>query len=181
MAYLRLNDIPSWSEVEKIWRKVLRQYRKKKISLRVVCLLGVLFTTGARISEIISLRREDVNIKEEVIRIKQLKKRKEVVREVLIHPDIKPYLLKYINVLRKGERLFPFTRQNAYYLVKKHTGYRPHAFRHVVAIKILSETRDLELVRRVLGHANYSVLKEYLNYTMRDRKTELEEALRLSG
>jgi len=56
------------------------------------------------------------------------------------------------------------------YLKKK---IRPHAIRHSYALAVLKKTKDLEVVRRLLGHADYKHLKHYLNYTQEDLEKEL--------
>jgi len=53
---------------------------------------------------------------------------------------------------------------------------RPHALRHAYATFILKHTRDLETVRRLLGHAGYDVIKAYLDYTQEDLEERLFEA-----
>ena len=55
---------------------------------------------------------------------------------------------------------------------------RPHALRHSYAIFILKSTKDLEAVRRLLGHSDYKWLKVYLDYTQEDLAAELEKAFR---
>jgi Site-specific recombinase XerD len=65
---------------------------------------------------------------------------------------------------------FNISRRWAYHIVKKITGYHPHAFRHSFALMLLGKTKNLEIVRRLLGHSNYNIIKEYLNYTIEDIK-----------
>jgi site-specific recombinase XerC len=37
---------------------------------------------------------------------------------------------------------------------------RPHAIRHSYAIEVLKVTKNLEAVRRLLGHEDYSTVKQ---------------------
>jgi len=81
-----------------------------------------------------------------------------------------------------GERLFEITSRQARNIVYAFSvkylrrRIRPHALRHAYATFILKHTRDLETVRRLLGHAGYDVIKAYLDYTQEDLEERLFEA-----
>jgi len=187
--FLKLEDMPTWEEVKLLWRSVVKAYNDKKIPLRKVVFFGLLFFSGMRLGEIIKLKKEDINLTEGTIRFEQQKKKKKVVRETIIHPEIKKYLRKYLVEVRTW--LFPsikgkdrymdprIAREWVYQLTKKVLGrrIRPHAFRHAVATKLLTEKVPLEYVRRVLGHSSYDTVRIYLNYTLRDIKEDIVEAL----
>jgi len=217
MANLRLKEIPTWEEVQELWNGVLDRFlpgarsleevanvrRSLKaqgvkvegerfyLGLREVVFFGLLFSTGCRVSELLSIRKKDVNFTRKVITVRQLKKRgeKEVKREVLIPPQLEEQLREYVIKEVKGEetRLFEFSRQRAWQLVKRLTGevigreLHPHAFRHTFALQLLKTTKDLEKVRRILGHSNYDTLKVYLDYTIEDMKEELLSMFRGSS
>ncbi len=172
---LRLNNIPSWEEVKEFWKRAERLKEDGRLNLRDYLFLGFVFFTGCRISEILNLRKEDINLKRSVAVIRQLKKRKEVRREVIIPEFLKEDLEAYLEGLRENERLFPFARNTAYLKVKEFTGYNPHAFRHTFAIEILKRTDNLEYARRLLGHANYNTLKHYLDFTVEDIKEKVKD------
>jgi len=217
MANLRLKEIPTWEEVQELWSGVLDRFlpgarsleevanvrRSLKaqgvkvegerfyLGLREVVFFGLLFFTGCRVSELLSIRKKDVNFTRKVITVRQLKKRgeKEVKREVLIPPQLEEQLREYVIKEVKGEetRLFEFSRQRAWQLVKRLTGevigreLHPHAFRHTFALQLLKTTKDLEKVRRILGHSNYDTLKVYLDYTIEDIREELLSMFGSSG
>jgi len=209
MAKLRLKEIPTWEEVNELYEAVLDRFLPNAGSLqdianvkrglrrelpgnlggapyyglREVVFFGLLFFTGCRISEILAVRKKDVNLHKETITIRQLKRRKgkELEREVLIPPAVKEYLKEYVIREVKGEdsRLFGFTRQRAWQLVKELTErvlgrpVNPHAFRHTFAIRLLKTTKDIEKVRRLLGHSDYNTIKVYLDYTIEDMREDL--------
>ncbi|NPB07577.1 MAG: site-specific integrase [Aquificae bacterium] len=174
---LRLENIPSWEEVKEIWSRAERERADGRLPLRDYLLLGFVLFTGCRISEILGLRKEDINLKRGVAVIRQLKKREEVKREVLVPGFLMEPLEEYLKGVKSGERIFPMGRSTAYTKVKEFTGYHPHAFRHTFAIRLLSKTGNMEYVRRLLGHSNYNTLKHYLNFTVEDIKEELKKAL----
>ncbi|RUM27729.1 MAG: hypothetical protein DSY42_09525 [Aquifex sp.] len=172
---LRLEKIPTWEEVKEFWRRATELHGSGKIGLRDYLFFGFIFFTGCRISEILNLKKEDINLKRSVAVIRQLKKRKEVRREVIIPEFLREDLKVYLERLKEGNRLFPFARNTAYLKVKEFTGYNPHAFRHTFAIEILKRTNNLEYARRLLGHSNYNTLKHYLDFTVEDIKDKLGE------
>ncbi|HRU80944.1 MAG TPA: hypothetical protein P5168_00175, partial [Candidatus Methanomethylicus sp.] len=56
---LVLKDVPSWAEVEKIIGTLIRKHKQGSVSLRDLCIEGLLATTGIRTSELLALRKED--------------------------------------------------------------------------------------------------------------------------
>jgi len=70
-------------------------------------------------------------------------------------------------------------RELVYRITEKVLGrrIRPHAFRHAVAIRMVTKKTPIEYVRRLLGHASYEPTKWYLNITVSDIKTEYNKAL----
>jgi len=182
-ATVKLDDIPSWSEVKKLVGQLRKNYERKKSlkALRNFLLISLLALTGIRLGELLLIEKKDINLKQGIARIRQLKKRQDVRREILIPPSILPYLKTYCRYV--NGRLFKMTKRNARAIIhtytKRYLGrrIRPHAFRHSYALRIIEKTKDIELLRRLLGHSGYQVLKIYLNYTIRDRKDEVLEAI----
>ena len=184
MLEIKLDDIPNWSQVNKLCKELYRLYLKKRTlkSLRNYLLISLLVKTGVRLGELLGIKKEDVNIRSKTIIINQLKKRRKAVREIIIPPSLIPELSTYMRYI-KGDKLFRMSKRNArriiHYYTEKILGrrFRPHSFRHSYAIRILEKTKNLELVRRILGHSRYDVLKAYLNYTVRDKKEEIIAAI----
>jgi integrase len=158
---LKLKKVPKWEEVLNFWEEVKNNNNLKE---EYKILLGFVLLTGLRISEVLSIKREDIDFKNKLVRVQQKKKRKEAYREVFVPNDLLD-LIKSSNWQK-----FNISRRWAYYIVKKRTSYHPHAFRHSFALMLISKTKNLEVVRRLLGHSNYNVIKEYLNYTIEDIK-----------
>jgi len=186
MAQLRLRDVPSWHDVEKIWSYLVNLYENDKNSynLRNIVLFGLLAFCGLRISEALDLRKSDIDLADEIIVVKQKKKKTEAVREVILPDQLKPYMQEYIE--NCDTKLFNISQRGArdliYRLTKKILGrrIRPHAFRHAFAIRVLEKTKNLEHVRRLLGHVSYSTVKIYLDFSIRDIKEEIKNALKIS-
>jgi len=181
---LKLGDVPRYESVIEAIKKALGDVRKGRYKLRDLALVAILAFTGCRIGEALKLGVKDVDIKSKTIRITQEKKREEFYRIVpipskLFWEIIKRYLRRFPS---KEMQLFKITDRQARNIVYKFTRrylrkkIRPHALRHSYAIFVLKNTKDLETLRRLLGHSDYKWLKNYLDYTQEDLEEELERA-----
>lgn len=127
------------------------------------------------------------------MRIKQLKKRGDFYRIVPVPSRIFWEIVERYLRRVATEQLFPpgeftkdktreyMTERQARNIVYKFTKrylrrkIRPHAIRHSYAIAVLKATKNLEAVRRLLGHEDYKTLKAYLDFTQEDLEQELEK------
>jgi site-specific recombinase XerD len=76
---------------------------------------------------------------------------------------------KVFNIAIRQARniVYSFTER---YLRKK---VMPHTIRHSYAVVMLKVTKNLEAVRRLLGHRDYTTIKTYLDLTQEDLEQEL--------
>lgn len=145
---------------------------------RDALILEMLYSTGMRVSEIVSLKVNDMSDYENQIRIMGKGSKERYVlygprcrallnnylsnsRSILLGSKISDYLL--INHL--GE---PLTSRGVEYLVNKivkksniSTKVSPHTLRHTFATHMLSEGADLVSVQELLGHENLSTTQIY--------------------
>jgi len=180
---LVLKDVPSWAEVEKIIGTLIRKHKQGSVSLRDLCIEGLLATTGIRTSELLALRKEDFDFKQCLVTVRQLKKKGEFVRQTGMSDDLKPYLEEYLKGVRGSRPAFDLTRRQVLNITHRYTAeiigrpIRNHAFRHAYAIRILEKTRDLELCRRLIGHSELETVKIYLDFAIGDRAKEVGDAI----
>jgi integrase/recombinase XerD len=148
-------------------------------ALRDRALLEVLYATGLRVTELVSLNVDDVNLASATVRVVRPKDQQE--RIVPIHQRALGPLQDYIErgriqLLRdpkepalflnhRGKRL---TRQGLWLIVKhyvREVGIReevtPHTLRHTFASHLLDKKAELEYVQQILGHANISTTQVY--------------------
>jgi integrase/recombinase XerD len=148
--------------------------------LRDRALLEVLYATGLRVTELVSLDVDDINLASATVRVIRPKDKRE--RLVPIHQraiePVQEYLERgRIQLLRdpeeaalflnhRGQRL---TRQGLWLIVKhyvREVGIRdevtPHTLRHTFAAHLLDKKADLEYVQELLGHANISTTQVYV-------------------
>ena len=182
---LKLVDIPRYEDLVQAIKKCYRDVARNRYKLRDLALVATLVFTGCRIGEATKIRRDDVDFENKTVRIHQeKKKKKEFIRVVPIPSNLYWLIMKqYVESMpRDQELLFPITTRMAREIVYRFTAtylgkkVRPHAIRHSYAIFVLKTTKDLEAVRRLLGHSDYKWLKAYLEYTQEDLAEELEKA-----
>lgn len=148
-------------------------------ALRDRALLEVLYGTGLRVTELVSLDVDDVNLASGTLRVVRPKDKAE--RIVPIHDraiePLRDYLERgRIQLLRgpdeqalflnhRGHRL---TRQGLWLIVKHYVrevgiseDITPHTLRHTFAAHLVEKKADLEYVQELLGHANISTTQVY--------------------
>lgn len=147
-------------------------------SLRDRALLNLLYATGMRVTEIVTLSTKDVDIQAGEIycegqgnRPRHLPLNNQAMQTLADYLELgRPNLLKnpdekalFLN--HRGERL---TRQGLWLIIKvyaKQAGLQddvtPHTLRHSFAAHKLNQGADLREVQRLLGHANVSTTHIY--------------------
>jgi len=145
-------------------------------------MLELLYASGMRVSELVSLNLDDVDTEDGYVRCfgKGHKERlipiapraALTVKEYL--QEARPHLVhvtdeKALFVNFRGERL---TRQGFWQILKGYaksaeldTGVTPHTLRHSFATHMLSGGADLRSVQELLGHANISTTQVYTHLT----------------
>ena len=158
------------------------------MGIRDRAMLELLYATGARVSEIISLNVEDVRQSEaqsgEITTIRLFGKgRKEriVPMGTFAKKAVEDYLVRLRPTLLKGDQKALFlnvrggriSRQSAWNIVldtAERCGLRgrvsPHALRHSFATHLLDGGADIRVVQELLGHASVSTTQIYTLVTI---------------
>lgn len=148
------------------------------LGLRDRTMLEVLYATGLRVSELIALTFEQLNMRQGLIRCVGKGNKERLVPLGEISLDwLQQYLLESRPELLKGrvsEDLFPtkrgkaMTRQAFWYLIKRYAKQAeiekelsPHTLRHAFATHLLNHGADLRVVQLLLGHADLSTTQIY--------------------
>ncbi|MDI6799112.1 MAG: site-specific tyrosine recombinase XerD [Actinomycetota bacterium] len=145
--------------------------------LRDKAILEVFYATGVRVSELVSIKIEDIDFESGYIRVfgKGSKERVVPIGSYGL-AAVDNYLKNGRAKLAKGDRqgfLFlnqrgrPLTRQGCWKILKaysKAAGIKeisPHALRHSFATNLLQAGADLRSVQEMLGHADISTTQIY--------------------
>lgn len=134
-------------------------------------IIKLLYGCGLRVSEIVNLKKEDVNLEEKLIKIKLAKGKKD--RFVKI-PDSLLNELKNYCELTSEEILFPSNRggklttatiqaivENSARRAKIKKRVYPHLLRHSFATHLLEQGTDLRIIQKLLGHSDIKTTQIY--------------------
>ena len=132
-----------------------------------------MWMSGVRITEAISLTKEKINFRDYMMTVKWLKSRKYHERVVPLHPTLKSVLEVYTGMMKAEDRVFPFSRQRGWQLIKKHFNGHPHQMRHSFAVNWLRCGGDIVTLHRILGHSKLQTTMEYLKLVPIDQAKEL--------
>jgi len=182
---LKLGDVPPYPALLEAARRAWSDVLRGKFSARDLALVATLIFTGCRIGEAVQLRRQDVDVRRRAVVIRQLKKRGEFQRVVPVPSNLYWEILTYYLERTAEDRVFNLTVRQARNVVYSFTEkylrkrIRPHAIRHSYAVAVLKVTKNLEAVRRLLGHSDYSTIKVYLDLTQEDLVQELSKLFKI--
>ena len=151
-----------------------------KKSLRELLILELFYATGVRISELVTIRFQDIRVEEGIINIIG-KGNKE--RIVMMGSEAKATLREYMEHLHKCDQigpehyLFPALRNSrkghmatrtVFNVAKKYLRQvsddeklSPHSLRHTFATHMLNNGADLMAIKDLLGHSSLSSTQVY--------------------
>ncbi len=142
-------------------------------------ILAILLMTrlGLRISEVINLRREDINTKEWTLRLTGKGSKTAVLP---IPNSLKPHI-KYALKIEKNGRLFKYSRTTLWRRIKELArrlglDIKPHTLRHTCATEMLKRGVNLRVVQKVLRHSSLATTQIYTHLTVDDIREELKKA-----
>ena len=149
------------------------------LGLRDRAMLELLYATGLRVTELVSLRADQVNLRQGVLRVTG-KGGKD--RLVPIGEEAQDWLERYVAQARPqlsrgrvveaiflSNRADAMTRQMFWVMVKKHgavagidgSKISPHVLRHSFATHLLNHGADLRALQLLLGHSSLSTTQIY--------------------
>lgn len=154
----------------------------------VKAVLQMIFYTGLRVSEAVSLKKKDVDFEHEQVYVREGKGKKE--RLIPINEKLKKILLEYLNDSRVdiGTDNFFSCRTGKISVIRVEEALRetiqeigitkqitPHVLRHSFASNLIERGVDLFRVQKLLGHESIKTTSIYLHTNME----ELEKAVNL--
>jgi integrase len=129
----------------------------------------VLGATGRRLGEVWLLTTRDIDFERNVITWRILKKRRlDYYVTLPMSSRLEEVLRRYITFNAISDRLFPVSKRQLQYDVKKVMerelglyGWHVHDLRHAFILEALLQSKSIELVRRWTQHSSYKELLEY--------------------
>nr|WP_301289663.1 site-specific tyrosine recombinase XerD [Erwinia persicina] len=149
------------------------------IELRDKAMLELLYATGLRVTELVSLTLNNVSLRQGVVRVvgKGDKERLVPLGEEALHwlehyiEYGRPWLLngQTLDVLFPSNRAQQMTRQTFWHRIKHYATLAgidseklsPHVLRHAFATHLLNHGADLRVVQMLLGHSDLSTTQIY--------------------
>lgn len=185
----KLPEILTAKEVELLLAQPDRSDRK---GYRDKAMLELLYATGIRVTELISLDISDVNISAGIITCRG----REKARTIPVYPAALRALKDYVDFIRpdmvavqneralfvniNGERM---SRQGFWKIVKSYQvkagiekDITPHTLRHSFATHLLENGADLRSIQEMLGHADISSTQIYSQLVKKQLKDVYNKA-----
>ncbi len=173
--------LPEFLTVEQIDALMNAPPRDTPLGLRDRALLEMYYATGARVTELINLKFEDINLDLRYVRIMGKGSRERIVP---FGNRAKTTLAAYLTKARPsflaapgagaGDNVFltyrgkKLTRDRIFRLVRLYSekagiggGVSPHVLRHSFATHLLEGGADLRVVQELLGHRNVTTTEVY--------------------
>ncbi len=161
-------------------------------SFRNRCILELLYSTGLRISELVSLKLENIVLDEAFVKVmgKGSKERIVPLNDVALDylekyiKEVRPRMLKgvttddlFLNNHGKG-----LTRQAVFKVIKKRAeeihlkkSISPHTLRHSFATHLLQNGADIRFIQELLGHAELGTTEIYTHIANETLKRDYDE------
>lgn len=179
------------NEIKKICEMTLK--KKNFSSLRMLVMIDLMYASGLRVSEVVSLQEKMINydMKQILIYGKGSKERivpvtKKVIDDIL---EYEKYREKNLNG-RDCKWLFPssrslsghMTRAGFFKNLKKismeagldWSKIHPHVLRHSFATQLVNKNADLRSIQKMLGHENIVTTEIYTHITTEKLKAEVK-------
>ncbi|UZE93722.1 MAG: tyrosine-type recombinase/integrase [Candidatus Pacearchaeota archaeon] len=149
------------------------QTRKSKLMIKF------LYSTGLRVSELVNLKPQDLNLQEKTGIVKKGKGKKD--RFFTLPEKLIDELQNYIEKHPKNQYLFskdkPFTTRNIQKIIKKtaenaniQKKVTPHTLRHSYATHLLESGTDIRIIQVLLGHENLNTTQIYTHVSTEEIK-----------
>lgn len=175
-----LTELPphiSYDEYQKVLEAIDEYYDGKKPTqvaskhrFRDKLFFKLMWQTGARVDDLCNMLATDIDFFKKILalRVQKTKKTVKITLDDTILLEISQYLSNY----KVEGKIFGFTRQYAWRMVKKYgkladiEGLHPHKFRHGLAIHLLNNGVPIPVISARLGHSTTAITQQmYLKIT----------------
>ncbi len=137
-------------------------------------MVKMLYATGVRVSELVNIKRQDIDLARGTIKVFG-KGSKE--RVVLIPDEMRTQVEAYCGPLKEEERLFDLTPRMIQLEIKKlarlaniNKKVTPHKLRHSFATHMLQNGGNVVAIQKLLGHTSLNTTQIYTHYSVDELK-----------
>jgi integrase/recombinase XerC len=162
-------------------------------AIRDRLILEMFYATGMRLSELVNLKEEDLDLYKNVLKVTGKRNKQRIIPfsgnlvELLkFYLETKRKIFRndeqnaHLFVTNKGEKLYPkmvYRMVNHYLnLVTTISKRSPHVIRHTFATHMLNNGADLNAIKEILGHANLAATQVYTHNTIEKLKSIYKQA-----
>ena len=183
-ASKKLPQIISESEMEKFFHTISD---KSIYDIRDKCIFESIYCCGLRVSELVSLEINKINMEDEYIRVLGKGSKERLVPiSVNLTTVLKNYIqnsrpllankknVQFLFLNRFGNKI---SRQSVWSIFKKKlkfiinkSEYSPHSFRHAFATHMLNNVSDIRVIQLLLGHVDISTTQIYTHVAKKNIK-----------
>jgi site-specific recombinase XerD len=153
------------------------------VNLKHRAMLHLMYSTGIRRGELLSLKVSDIDSSRMVINVRQGKGKKD--RQVILHAKALDILREYYTRYRPKHYLFEgFNAQKSYsasslaQIIKKNAkavgitkAISVHTLRHCFATHMLEKGANLKVIQQLMGHTSLKTTSVYLSLANIDNST----------
>ena len=162
-------------------RKEANTIYQKRNALRDAAVIELLFATGLRISELCSLRKNDIDLFDQTVLVygKGSKERRIQIGNDDVVKVLKEYKKEYVTQIEKCEYFFAnqsgkkLSDQAVRRMINKYSSIAaidlhitPHMFRHTFATSLLEADVDIRYIQDMLGHSSINITQIYTHVAM---------------
>jgi integrase/recombinase XerD len=184
-------SLPTFLSVKEVESLLCQPNEDEARGIRDRAMLELLYATGLRVSELISLRMSDLNLEDGFLFCRG-KGGKE--RIVPLGGSAKNAIIRYLSesrpgfLIRENDFLFltyrgkPFTRQGFWKVLKTYATQAkledkisPHVLRHSFATHLLERGADLRSVQLMLGHSQITTTQIYTHVSRKQLRNLYEK------
>lgn len=181
-----LNNIESIINYAYEQNKKATSAYSKNVALRNVLILELLFATGMRISELCSLKSEQFDFNDYIIKIYGKGSKERLIQ--ICNSNVQRLIDEYISSIETDENDFIFinrlhnrlSEQSVRYMINDYAEHAqipqhitPHMFRHSFATLLLEEDVDIRYIQQMLGHSSITTTQIYTHTSISKQKTIL--------